>query len=275
MGAKYIAYLDILGFKNWMSMNDIYDADKYLTDYSATFKEVWESEDTSGMNCYMVSDCSVLYTDDIDKGKLKKLLNVVVKASQTLFLKNDILVRGAICKGDFETIDHGAEGENIKIQIFTGEAYIDAYTLEDKIKVAGIMVSEEVKKDIDHHVKDIKTVTVKNGELIRTFSIEYLLRQEVLERFIGRAIEARWIAHYHNTLYAALYNNSKAKGIFDKVIDQIEALDNKGQGTKEFLLKAFEEDVEDNYKGQLSTYLREKILMSKKLLLDNNGNYDQ
>ena len=124
MGAKYIAYLDILGFKNWMSMNDIYDADKYLTDYSATFKEVWESEDTSGMNCYMVSDCSVLYTDDIDKGKLKKLLNVVVKASQTLFLKNDILVRGAICKGDFETIDHGTNGNGVLLGILIAHGKI-------------------------------------------------------------------------------------------------------------------------------------------------------
>lgn len=269
MGAKYVAFLDILGFKDWMSKNDIYDADKYLRGYSETFNEVWDGEDSSGMNCFMVSDCAVIHTDDIDKGKLKKLIDIVVKVSQSLFLKADVLVRGAICKGDFEMIAHGEECENLKIQIFTGKAYIDAYTLEEKTKVAGIIVSPEVKNDIDRNVNGCKTVTVKNGELIRIFTVEYLLGNDVFKQFLDRAIQSKWIAHYHNTLYAALYHNSRDKSIFDKVIDYIEAAPDRGNGTKEFLTKAFEEDVDENYKVQLVTYLREKILDGKKALTNN------
>jgi len=262
MNDKYVAFLDILGFKAWLSDNDMYDTNTYMKDYSKAFRETWDSEDTEGIFCYMVSDCAVLHTEDVDKKKLKKLIDLSIAISKNLFSKTGILIRGAICKGDFENITRSESLLNFNENIFTGKAYVDAFVLEEKAKVAGIALSAEVSKDVQKYLMNYTTVELKDYVLVRYFTIDYLLNEDVFEKFIELAVKAKWIPHYHNTVYLALYKNPEKKGIFDKIFNQLEKTDKnkKGEQTKEFLCTAFVEEVDENYKKQLCTYLRKKIL---------------
>lgn len=63
------------------------------------------------------------------------------------FTENGILIRGAIAKGEFDKIP-ATELPKLQKQLIVGQAYVDAYLLENSVKVIGINLSKEVYQDI-------------------------------------------------------------------------------------------------------------------------------
>ena len=254
MNDKYVAFLDILGYRDWMKKNDIYEATKYMDGFYNEYAKICDTKDTHGLSCFIVSDSIVVYTLDIDKAKLRRLIDLCICIAQSLFINKDILIRGAICKGSFE-IDESIRDS----KLFTGQAYVDAFLLEEKPKVAGIALSDDVVNDIDHHIKEYKTVKLKEYTLIRYITKNFLEDESVLNLFIDRANAADWLPHYHNTIYTVLYNNSKAKTIISTIINRLETIDHTGSITKKYFKTAFNDCVEDNYQEQLLTFIRNRL----------------
>lgn len=266
MAEKYVGYLDILGFKSWLNSNDVYEAKDYFNSYSDAFHETWNRCKTNGIHCIMVSDCAVIYSDDVEKEKLKNLINVAVEISIDLFQKTSILIRGAICKGDFEMLKNAGDS-NIEERLFTGKAYVEAFKLEEEAKIAGIALDENVSRDIGKHIKELETritkqedvIKAKKYTLIRYFSYDYLLEDNHLDKFVNLMIESNWLPHYYNTIYSVLYR-ADHKEIFEHIIRIIENKDKNGELFKAFIRGAYSVEVDKQLGNQLSSFIRNKIV---------------
>ena len=83
---KYVAFLDILGFKNTLKTLGQERSIEYIENYSRIVYQVFsrynrneERQNTEKkINGFVVSDSVVLYTNDAMKESLSDLLNIIV-----------------------------------------------------------------------------------------------------------------------------------------------------------------------------------------------------
>ena len=68
---KYVAFLDILGFKNKLGTLSQYEAAEFISKFSTTAFHQWESETISKLNGYIVSDSFIIYSKDTSFESLK------------------------------------------------------------------------------------------------------------------------------------------------------------------------------------------------------------
>ena len=109
---KYVAFLDILGFKNTLKTLGQERSIEYIENYSRIVYQVLsrynrneERQNTEKkINGFVVSDSVVLYTNDAMKESLSDLLNIIVDLCREEFGRNSILIRRAIAKGEFNKI---------------------------------------------------------------------------------------------------------------------------------------------------------------------------
>ena len=62
---KYVAFLDILGFKNKLAKLKQGEAEKYISDFSRTIYDIWEKQNFNLINGYIVSDSVIIYTENV------------------------------------------------------------------------------------------------------------------------------------------------------------------------------------------------------------------
>lgn len=146
---------------------------------------------------FVVSDSVVLYSDNSDCKTLSELMDLIIELCREEFNQNSILIRGAIAKGNFARIP-AEELHNLKKQLIVGDAYVEAYGMEDSFKSTGIRLSDEVHQDIINAGlnRDIVEETVDNGKyyILRYLSIDYLLETEgVFKEFIQAAKKSGWM----------------------------------------------------------------------------------
>ena len=126
---KYVAFLDILGFKNTLKTLGQERSIEYIENYSRIVYQVFsrynrneERQNTEKkINGFVVSDSVVLYTNDAMKESLSDLLNIIVDLCREEFGRNSILIRGAIAKGEFNKIP-AVELKNLQKQLIVGDA---------------------------------------------------------------------------------------------------------------------------------------------------------
>ena len=100
--SKYVAFLDILGFKEKLKKLKQQDAKSFIGRFSTTAFEQWENMSPTLVEGYIVSDSFILYTRDTSTQAVSQLLTLVEKICQQEFIDNGILIRGAIAKGEFD-----------------------------------------------------------------------------------------------------------------------------------------------------------------------------
>lgn len=271
---KYVAFIDILGFKNWLKDNDQYEANKYIKKYANIVRTEWQKADTTGLSCIVVSDCVVVFSEDTEKNKLSKMISLTKEICIKMFEGTATLMRAAICKGHFEQIPHSDDRnyyDNYYENVFVGQAYVDAFLLEEKPKIAGISLSKEVYKDVCNFFPAVESEVIpfdRNKEtdsyyLIRFFTKEILYRSENMKQFVKQANSAEWLPHYYNIIYALLYKHSGDKDIINDIIAAIRDLDSKdskNRNIKRFIRNAFSENVEEKFREQFTTYLSNELI---------------
>lgn len=265
---KYVAFLDILGFKETLKKMKQTEAIEYISKFSSTVFAEWEQIQPTLLEGYIVSDSFIIYSKNVSENSLRELLLLVDSICKREFSQNSILIRGAIASGDFERIED-KELVSLKKELIVGQAYIDAYLLEGSVKMPGIVLSELVHEDLCNMKEFSKSVfdIKKNKEyihILRYLSIDYLLEEIRLEQFIRLATNSKWIPHYYNAIYFAFAreeNTKKVQQVFTNIFSLI-CEGKPGENWRnidQFIRNAFQPDVEEMFQIRLLKYLREKI----------------
>ena len=268
---KYVAFLDILGFRNRIRGLKAEEAKDLIFDFSGTIFNIFMKENSNNkINGYIVSDSVILYSNDDSKDSLEALIKLTGEICKNEFIDNNILMRGAIAKGEFDKVP-AKEISSLEKGLIVGEAYIDAYVGEGSIKVMGVILSEDVYKDIlDNNIKKDIVEGTKNKEkyyLLRYINVDFLCKDN-LTKFITRAKESKWLPHYYNTIYFATKkeNDKKIEEMFVNIENTVyNKLSNKNwnknwRDIDLFIKNAFAEGVINDFKSKFLKHIRKKLI---------------
>lgn len=276
---KYVAFLDILGFKNTLKPLGQERSIEYIESYSRIVYQVfsrynrddeWQNVEKK-INGFVVSDSVVLYTNDTMKESLSDLLDIIVDLCREEFCRNSILIRGAIAKGEFNKIP-AVELKNLQKQLIVGDAYVKAYGMEDSFKSIGVRLSDEVYQDVENALinYDIVEESVENEKyyVLRYMNIDYLLNTEgVFHKFIFAAKKSGWLPHYYNSLYIAMKgvtNTRKVDKLFDVILTEVSggSPSENWRDVDKFIKNGFNPGVFLTYQTRFLTYLRNHLRIS-------------
>lgn len=265
---KYVAFLDILGFKNKLRELKQNKARTFIGNFSGTIFDIFNSQNfRDKINGYIVSDSLILYSNDIERESLYKLIELISKICKSEFTQNGILMRGAIAKGEFDKVP-AIELPELQKQLIVGQAYVDAYLLEDSVKVIGINLSKEVYDDIlDMNITmDVieEKIDKQTCYLFRYIDSDFLLYKENMEQFVKLAMKSKWLPHYYNAIYFVIKNETNDRNV-EQIFVNIENLicDNRPNGKwhelDSYIKNVFADGVIDDFKTRFLEHIRKKL----------------
>jgi hypothetical protein len=141
----YVAFLDILGFKEMVknnNINQLFDIYKDFLLRMDTLLEFFESRFSSKdfrnttVNSLFVSDNLILWTEDFSQISLTKLTSIVSGLITESFVKGTP-IRGSITTGEI------AAGSTFRNQTIVGPGLVKSYELERIQEWAGCAISQE------------------------------------------------------------------------------------------------------------------------------------
>jgi hypothetical protein len=139
---RWLAYFDLLGFKNLVRKNYIEDVlSIYEEDALDSLRKSAEPHKINGISFFWFSDTFIIFT----KGDSEKEFAYIEQVSRLFFQRlilNHIPVRGALTVGSFY-----ADQDK---KVFLGEALIDAYEYGEKQNWLGFLLTPHVY----HHLKN-------------------------------------------------------------------------------------------------------------------------
>lgn len=128
---SFVAFLDVLGFKQMIKSKDLTQINQYFGIVESAVRYLKNIPSKKNINSIVISDSIILsapYTDTNEDNleMLRQLCMAIGLIQQSLAIKG-IWLRGAICYGD-------TYFDSINSQI-VGPAYVEAYLLEEKLAV--------------------------------------------------------------------------------------------------------------------------------------------
>lgn len=133
---RYVAFLDIMGFKERVARNDHKVILSELQDMSEFISTLLKGE--SNITFVMFSDSFLFFTEQEDKEELRRLVELLAGVMNHA-IENKIPIKGVVARGTF-TVD-------IAKQLYFGQPLIDAYGLEENIVLYGIVVHHTLEKE--------------------------------------------------------------------------------------------------------------------------------
>lgn len=296
---KYVAFLDILGFKDRIRGLQPEEAKKLIRAFSQTIFDIFKKKNSDKENSdkensndkikgYIVSDSVILYSEDDKKDSLEALIKLTREICEKEFIENSILIRGAIEKGEFDKVP-AEERLDLEKGLIVGEAYIKAYLVEDSgsVKAMGVILSEDVYEDIKdildpnitkdiEDIKDILNPNItkdiveekkdKKYYLLRYINVDFLCKDNLKNfiTFITLAKESKWLPHYYNTIYFVIKkeNDKKIEEMFVNIENTVyNKLSNKNWRDIDLFIKnAFAEGVINDFKSKFLKHIRKKLI---------------
>lgn len=169
---RYIAFLDIMGFKDRVFRTNHSELLKQLTIFNKTISGCIRD---SNIQLAQFSDSVVLFTKDAKPESLKDIANVACHIMRES-IKLQIPMKGAIAQGEI-TCD-------LSKQLFFGQALIDAYLLEENIYYYGIII---------HNTAESSVINLKGTTLFKD---------------IKAPLKSGCISHYELSWYAEDLSNT-------------------------------------------------------------------
>lgn len=264
---KYVAFLDILGFKNKLKEFSQENAKNYIKAFSTTIYKIFQYNNqlnSRKINGFIVSDSVILYTSNVSNKILNELIHIVEEICREEFSQNGIIMRGAIAKGEFDIIP-AVELPKLQKQLIVGTAYVEAYLLESVVKTIGINLSKVVYEDLINCDLSINIIEERiDGEIYYVFryiTLDFLLDEKNLKRFIKLANESGWLPHYYNTIYFAMKlekSDNKIEQVFLNIQKQVcdEKPSENWRDLDLYIKNSFADGVIDEYKTRFLKHIR-------------------
>lgn len=160
---RYVAYLDILGFKDYVMRNSIHAVYSRLKALNALRPEEqdpdYESETSKRIKFTIFSDSVFIFSKDDDFVSLRHFLTYV-KRVMRMALRKEIPLKGAIAYGNMAV--------DVKNNLFCGQPIVDAYLLEEDLQYMGVVfhhtyeeayfkLSDTQIKKVSNWIKEVST----------------------------------------------------------------------------------------------------------------------
>lgn len=188
---SYVAYLDILGFKNFIKNNSDFNRVKGLYDtITETYENVLnssakhlKSEDITSVTFNIISDSIILSISKNRSYSLEILVTFVNALTSDIISDYGLLFRGGISDGQYYSNDN----------ITFGPALVDAYIQENKYAVLPrIIIPEEIyleyrNKNPNGHIDLITSIDYFDLNYIADYMKYFFIVH--LENFLKKAIE--------------------------------------------------------------------------------------
>lgn len=131
---RYVAFLDIMGFKDKVARNTHDSILKDLRDLSEFISSIM----AYNTNFAMFSDSLLFFTDGENQDEIVTLAELLKKV-MCYATSRGIPLKGAIAKGTFTA--------DMSKQLYFGQPLIDAYLLEEDAVVYGIIAHHTIEKE--------------------------------------------------------------------------------------------------------------------------------
>lgn len=163
---RFVAFLDILGFKDWVmrkSHDDIYKSLQEISKCKKQIEKGTSNEENAGdTEVYVAnfSDSIIIFSKNDNLDSFNYFLLATSKFFTKAF-KKQIPIKGAIA--------HGEISVNKTQQIYFGQPLIDAYLMEEEVNYMGIVAHNS----IDSYIAQIKQKEEKKtSEIIEKMLFE-------------------------------------------------------------------------------------------------------
>lgn len=211
---KFVAYIDILGFKNIVLDKKNNSALSKLQGFHKLIYDLWEEMEFSyskEINGLAFSDSLIIYSKDTSSKSLENVLKFIIKLYDESLFKQELMLRGGLAKGHFKAIET-IGFQNLNKKQFYGKAFIDAYKLENGSGVKGcrfvlknyiINLIDQLDNNITENyiIRDFE----KNNSKI--FDLLWIDKKKLCEdncrrlnAFYKLAEQYNWSDHYTRTL---------------------------------------------------------------------------
>lgn len=146
---RYVAYIDIMGFKDMVLRTDHADIYKNMLKIDKQIRKManvsWDGETSKLIKTTNYSDSIIIYSKDNSSESLHSFICTVAAAT------NDLLVEGFPHKG---AVAFGMMTFDTSNSIFFGQPLIDAFLLQEELEFYGIIAHGTIEKEIKKHMKD-------------------------------------------------------------------------------------------------------------------------
>ncbi len=219
---KYIAFLDILGFKEIIENNST-NYIKSLYNNAIDFVkpkiiDFWDNQDLndSVIEMSIVSDSIIIWTNNDNFQSLGKIL-LSTSNLLTGFMIAGLPLRGAIVKGELDSLNKSiGTNSNVKTPIFFGKGLTEAYKLEGKQKWSGCIVHEDCFENLENKISTGKEnaglgnylkdqvisqyeVPLKDGEKMNCYVINWVRNFKAIDNYTQLIdIEEQFSKHNKN-----------------------------------------------------------------------------
>lgn len=273
---KYVAFVDILGFKEIVKRSSQADASRVVTDFSSMVYQSWRSlgyQNSNKINGFIVSDCVIVYTNSDKPSELHSLLQLLLVIFPKAIYENGIMLRASITKGAFEDLPTNTF-ENLGKRLIVGQAYVEATILESKYKGSQIVFGQSVRDDIreidgaSYLVSEITSTAQNENETDQYYSLhwtnlEEFTREDNLRSFIKLANDSKWLSHYYTTIYLFIrdiHNEQHKREVLNQIWICITDLDTANMSCRDtFIMNAFAEELSRPFRQMMAKYFRECV----------------
>lgn len=204
LNEKFVAYIDILGFKAMVSKRN---AGGKLRSFYQSIYDIWAemrlaSESGNEINGLVFSDSLTIHTRDASQTSLDKILSFIQKLYKISLFEHGIMIRGGLAKGEFNA--EGTIGfSNLDKNLFFGQAFIDAYEIENKNGIKGCRFVFNKSLLDEYRIQKVSPAKSKSG----LFDFHWIDKKGLTEKnneklniFYELALENNWSDHYVSTL---------------------------------------------------------------------------
>lgn len=213
---KFVAFIDILGFKDMVRRNN---AEEKLTNFNRSIYNLWadmrfvpefiNGEEFYEINGFTYSDSLTIYTKNDSIESLKKILEFVGGIYKISLFEHEIMLRGGLAKGKFY-FRKPFGFENLGKNLFYGQAFIDAYNIESErgIKGCRFVFESDIKGMLNHNrIQQAYPTGKLENSRDTLFDLFWINKNELcanncekLDFFYRLAERHKWSEHYSRTL---------------------------------------------------------------------------